>query len=328
MKILILNHAEITLLLSVEECIPIMSQALAALARGEVHQPLRMIVRPPDAAGIMGLMPSYISGERGAYALKVICVFPGNTVRGKEPHQGSVLLFSSVTGELLAMLNAAAVTTIRTAAVSAVATQALAREDASDLALIGTGVQARAHLVAMAHVRPIKRARVASRRWEHACAFAEEMKARYLFPIEAVESVEAAVRDADLIVTVTSAAEPILRGEWVSPGAHLNVVGSSIPTTREVDGAMMVAAQLFVDRRESTINESGDYLFAVREGMIGPEHIRAEIGEVLNGTQPGRTTREEITLFKSLGLAVEDLAAAEYLYTKAQRQGVGTWVEF
>jgi len=328
MKILILNHAEITRLLSVEECIPIMSQALAALARGEVHQPLRMIVRPPDAAGIMGLMPSYISGDHAAYGLKVICVFPGNTAIGKEPHQGSVLLFSSVTGELLAMLNAAAITTIRTAAVSGVATQLLAREDASELALIGTGVQARAHLLAMTHVRPIKRARVASKSWEHARAFAEETKARYPFPIEAVESVEAAVRGADLIVTVTNAREPILRGEWVSPGAHLNAVGSSIPTTREVDGTTMAAARLFVDRRESTINESGDYLLAVREGAISPEHIRAEIGEVLNGTQTGRTSREEITLFKSLGLAVEDVAAAEYLYTKAQTQGVGTWVEF
>jgi ornithine cyclodeaminase len=154
------------------------------------------------------------------------------------------------------------------------------------------------------------------------------MGARFALPIEPVESVEAAVAGADLIVTATTAVEPILRREWLSPGAHLNVVGSSIPTTREVDTATMAAARLFVDRRESTLNEAGDYLFAMREGAIGPEHIRAEIGDLLIGAKPGRTTPEEITLFKSLGLAVEDLAAAEYVYRQAQAKQAGTWVAF
>jgi ornithine cyclodeaminase len=150
----------------------------------------------------------------------------------------------------------------------------------------------------------------------------------YSFPIEPVEGVEAAVRGADLIVTATTAREPILKREWISAGAHLNVVGSSIPTTREVDTATIANASLFVDRRESTLNEGGDYLFATREGAIGPDHIRAEIGELLTGKYAGRTSPEEITLFKSLGLAIEDLASADYLYRKAKATSAGEWVEF
>ncbi len=328
MKIVVLNHAEVTELLPMEACIPIMAQALTALANEQVHQPLRMVVQPPNAAGVMALMPAYMSGEQAAYGLKAVCVFHKNPTLGKDAHQGSVMLFSAETGELLALMNASAITAIRAAAVSGVATQLLAREEAGDVAIIGSGVQARSHLAAMAAVRPLKRIRVASRTIENARKFATEMTSRYNFPIEPVEGVEAAVKDADLIVTTTTAAEPILQRKWIAPGAHLNVVGSSIPTTREVDTATMAAACLFVDRRESTLNEAGDYLFAMRAGAIGPEHIRAEIGELLIGARPGRTTADEITLFKSLGLAVEDLAAAEYVYRQAQEKQIGTWVEF
>jgi ornithine cyclodeaminase len=328
MKILVLSHDEVVELLPIKECIDVMRDAMIALAAGKIHQPLRTIIRPPDAAGLMGLMPSYISGDRAAFGLKAICMFPGNPARGKDAHQGAVLLFSADTGELLAMMNASAITAIRTAAVSAVATDLLARADARDLAIIGSGVQARSHLAAMARVRAIKRCRIASRQMEHAQSFAEEMSGAFPFPIEPVGSVEQALDGADLIVTVTSAVEPIVEREWISPGAHLNVVGSSTPRAREVDSATMAAASLFVDRRESTINEAGDYLFAAREGAIGPDHIRAEIGEVLTGDKPGRTSPDEITLFKSLGLAVEDLAAAEYLYRRARKLNAGTWVEF
>jgi ornithine cyclodeaminase/alanine dehydrogenase-like protein (mu-crystallin family) len=180
----------------------------------------------------------------------------------------------------------------------------------------------------MACVRPIRRARVASRTFAHAQAFAAELGQRYPFPIEPVESVEAAVQGAELIVTATTATEPVLRREWIAPGAHLNVVGSSVPSAREIDTETMVAASLFVDRLESALNEAGDYLFAMREGAFGPEHIRAEIGELLIGAKPARTAPQEITLFKSLGLAVEDLAAADFVYQRAQAAEIGTWVEF
>lgn len=328
MSILVLTHSEVEQLLPMEECIDVMRRALSALANDQVHQPLRMVVRPPGAAGLMGLMPSYLSGEHAAYGLKAVCVFPGNTAKGKDAHQGAVMLFSGETGELLALMNASAITAIRTAAVSAVATDLLARADATDLAIVGTGVQARTHLVAMACVRPIKRVRVASRDWAHARAFAEAMRYRLPAPIDPCETIEEAVSSADIVVTATTAAQPIIRREWIAPGAHINAVGSSIPTTREIDTATMAAASLFVDRRESTLNESGDYLFAMREGAIGPDHIKAEVGEVLIGANPGRMADEEITLFKSLGLAVEDLASAEYVYQKAKQLGEGTWVEF
>ena len=328
MNVLLLGHDEVAALLPMRECITLMRDALVSLAEGRVHQPLRTIMRPPDAAGLMGLMPSYASGARAAFGLKAICVFPGNPARGMDSHQGAVLLFGAETGELQAVVNASAVTAIRTAAVSGVATQALAREDACDLAIIGAGVQARSHVEAMSNVRPVQRCRVASRNVESARKLADELKGSYAFPIEAIETVEEALRGADLIVTATSAADAVVRREWVSEGAHINAVGSCTPHTRELDAATVAASSLFVDSVESTVNEAGDYLCALREGVIGQEHIRAELGEVLRGAKPGRASNDEITLFKSLGVAVEDLAAAKYLYDKARETGAGTWVNF
>jgi ornithine cyclodeaminase len=287
----------------------------------------------------MGLMPSYSSGSgngesasisdrQAAFGLKAICVFPGNPAKGLDSHQGAVLLFSAETGELLAMMNASAITAVRTAAVSGVATDLLARPDACNLALLGSGVQARSHLFAMSEVRSLTRCRIVSRRLEHAQKFAEEMRKDFSFALEPVETVAEALNGADLIVAATTAVEPIVRREWISAGAHLNLVGACTPNAREVDNETMAAASLFVDRRESTLNEAGDYLLAARDGAIGPDHIRAEIGEVLKGDALGRTSPEEITVFKSLGLAIEDLFAAEYLYRKAEERKVGSWVSF
>ena len=328
MKVLLLSHDDVAALLPVEECIQLMHGALLSLAEGSVHQPLRTVVRPPDAAGIMGLMPAYSSGARPAFGLKAVCVFPGNAARGKDAHQGAVLLFSAESGELLAVVNASAVTAARTAAVSGVATRALARDDACDLAVIGAGVQARSHVEAMSRVRQIRRCRVASRGVERARRLADELSGSYAFPFEAVGTVEEALRGADLIVTATNSAEAVVRREWVSDGAHINAVGACTPNARELDAATLAASSLFVDSLESAANEAGDYLRAVQDGAVGPGHIRAELGEVLKGTKPGRTSADEITLFKSLGLAVEDLAAAEYLYSKCKETGAGTWVSF
>ncbi len=328
MTTLILSHEEVLELLPIKECIGVMREALLALADGKAFQPLRTIIRPPDAQGVMGLMPSYVSGDRAAFGLKAICVLPGNPAKGLDSHQGGVLLFSAETGELLAMMNASAITAIRTAAVSGVATDLLARADACNLAIIGSGVQARTHLVAMSEVRSIKRCRIASRRVEHAQSLAEELGQDFLFPLEPVETVAEALKGADLIVTTTTAREPIVKREWIAAGAHLNLVGSSIPKAREVDSETMAAVSLFVDRRESTLNEAGDYLLAARDGVVGPDHILAELGEVLKGDRPGRTSRDEITCFKSLGIGIEDLFAAEYLYRTAKEKNVGSWVSF
>jgi len=328
MKTLVLSYAEVSELLPIKECIGVMREALLALAEARAYQPLRTIIRPPDAKGVMGLMPSYMSGDRAAFGLKAICVFAGNPAKGMDSHQGAVLLFSAVTGELQAMMNASAITEIRTAAVSGVATELLAQPGPSRLALIGSGVQARSHLAAMAAVRSIKRCRIASRDFANAQKFCKEMQEDFSFPLEPVETVEEALKAADLIVTTTTAREPILKREWISAGAHLNLVGSSTAKTREVDSETMAAVSLFVDRRESTINESGDYLLAVRDGAIGPDHIRAELGEVLKGDKPGRTSADEITCFKSLGIGIEDLFSAEYLYRRAREKNTGSWIEF
>jgi len=317
MKILVLDNRQIRELLPMTECIELMADALSALARGEVYQPLRTIVRPPEARGLLGLMPAYRTGEQGAFGLKAICVFPENPAQGKDAHQGAVMLFSRETGELLALMNASEITAIRTAAVSAVATRLLAREDAQQLGIIGAGVQARTHLAALSAVRSIRRARVACRNIEHAEQLVREMQPQFSFTIEAVRTNEEAVRNADVIVTATSSLEPVLSRDWISPGAHVNAIGTHSPNSREIDSATMAAARIFVDRRESALNESGDYLLAAKEGLVSPESIRAELGELLIGTKPGRTSTTEITLFKSLGLAIEDVACADYLYRKA-----------
>lgn len=325
-ELLVVGHDDVKRLLPMEECIELMASVLSDLARGAVWQPLRFVVRPPDEPSLMGLMPAHRSGPTASYGLKAVCIFPGNAARGLDLHQGGVLLFDGETGALRALVDASAITATRTAAVSGVATRALARENVRELAILGAGVQARAHLNAMAVIRPFERGRVWSRTPEHAAAFAAE--ARAPFPVEAVESAEEAVRGADVVVTATSSVEPIVRRDWLAAGAHVNAVGSSIPTARELDADTVAAAALFADARESMVNEGGDYLFAVREAGIGPEHIRAELGEVLIGSAEGRRADDEVTVFKSLGLAAEDLAAAEYVYARATAEGAGTAVPF
>ncbi len=328
MKVLILNETEVHELLPMSECVSVMEEAFIALARGEAHQPLRTIFRPPEINGVLALMPSFRDGQSPLFGLKAICVFPGNAKIGKDAHQGGVLLFDGRDGELLALVNASAITAIRTAAVSALATRVLAREDAAELAIIGAGVQARAHLSAITGVRDIRRVRIAARRLDNAQRLANDMQPQFPAPIEAVDTVEAAVRDADVIVTATTAREPVLMREWISAGTHINAVGTFSFNAREIDTATMVAASLFVDRRESALNEAGDYLIAAEEGAIGPEHIRAELGDILTGANSGRTSAAEITLFKSLGLGIEDLAAAAHVYRKAREQNRGTQAEF
>src|SRR5262245_38582582 len=224
MSILILNHSEVEQLLPMAECITVMEQAFTSLANNEVHQPLRTITKPPGVKGVLALMPTFRAGEKPLFGLKAICVFPGNAAIGMDAHQGGVLLFDGVNGEPQAMVNASAITAIRTAAVSGLATRLLAREDAADLAIIGAGVQARTHLEAMSCVRELKRIRVAARRFDSARKFAAELQPQSQCPIEPVESPEAAVRGADLVVTVTTSREPVVSRESVAPGTHINAI--------------------------------------------------------------------------------------------------------
>ena len=248
MGIRVLSHADVERLLPMAECIDVMADALASLARGEMLNPLRSLVRPERGEGFMGLMPAHRAGDEPAFGLKVVCIFPGNPARGLDAHQGAVLVFDGETGQVRGMLDASAVTAIRTAAVSGVATRLLARDDARTLAILGAGVQARTHLEAMRCVLPnLERVTVWSRTPEHAAALGADVAA----------TAEEALRDADVVCTTTTSREPIVQRAWLKPGAHVNAVGSSIRTTRELDTETMAAAALFVDRRESTLNESG-----------------------------------------------------------------------
>ena len=304
MSVLILDEHQVRSLLTMAECIEAMEEVLRSLARGELHQPLRPVTRPEGADSLMGLMPAYRGGDRPAWSLKEIVIAPGNPARGLDAHQGAVLLHDGETGQLSALLNASAITEIRTAAVSAVATRALARHGASVVAILGGGVQARSHDEAMRAVLPEAEIHTWARRDG--------------------DTPEEVLRDAHVVCTCTSAREPILRRQWLAPGAHVNAVGSSVPSARELDADTVAAATLVVDRRESALNEAGDLLLA----GFGEERIAAELGEVLAGTHPGRTNADELTVFKSLGLGVEDLAAAELVVRKAREQGVGTEVDF
>jgi ornithine cyclodeaminase/alanine dehydrogenase-like protein (mu-crystallin family) len=325
MKVRIINQAEVTRLLPMNECIEVMEQVLKAQANGDAILPLRTSLRTPEQNSLT-LMPSYLRNIQSV-GVKVISVFPGNHGTQYDAHQGVVLVFETDHGILQAIVDATSVTAIRTPAVSGVATKLLARQDAGDLAILGAGTQAQGHLEAMLEVRKIRRVRVWSLPMEQAQEFARRESNRLKIKVEVMESAQQAVEGADLICTTTSAREPILKGEWIRPGAHINAVGSSIPAAREVDTPAVAKSQLFVDRRESTLNEAGDFLFPKKEGVIGDDHIRAELGEILTGRAQGRKTEEEITLFKSLGLAIEDLASAHYIHAKAVKMNVGIEVE-
>jgi ornithine cyclodeaminase len=275
----------------------------------------------------MGLMPAHRGGERPLYALKAVCIFPGNPARGLDAHQGTVTLFDGTTGQPTAIVDASAITAIRTAAVSALATRLLAAEDARELAILGAGAQATAHLDALQDVRDFEQVRIYAPTREHAERLAQRAGGGTT-TATVVDRAEDAVRSAHVVVTATNSREPVLRREWLAPGAHVNAVGASAPTSRELDTATVADSSLFADSRESVLNEAGEFQLAVREGAIeGPDHIRAELGEVVAGMHPGRTDAQEITLFRSLGLAIEDMAAAERAVGNARSRGAGVEVE-
>ena len=322
---LVLNRSEVERLLTMKECIRVMGEALSARSRGETLQPPRSVLRLTDDSGTMFTMPAWV-GTPAALGVKVISVFPGNHRRGKESHQGAVLSIDPKTGEILALLEGGAVTAIRTAAVSAVATNLLARADADDLAILGAGVQAGTHLRAMCDVRQIRRIRVWGRSRERTRQFAESTTAPPGVQIEVMQSPKEAVSGASIVCTVTGSATPVLDGEWIAQGAHINAVGAHTAETRELDTEAMTRARIFVDARESALSEAGELLIPIAEGRLSATDIQAELGEVILGTNHGRWSSAEITLFKSLGLGIEDAVAAWHVVAEARRLSVGTEV--
>jgi len=326
MKTLIIGHEDVRRLLPMADCVDVMNDLFTVLARREVVLPLRQIVPQPDGKGVFGVMPAYLGSPR-TIGGKFITVFNGNRDTPYESHQGAVLLFECDNGRLLAVVDATTVTNIRTAAASGAATRALARKDAQNLAILGSGTQASMHLAAMRAVREITRVRVWSRNAGHARHFVESEGSGGQ-QVEVSSSAEEAVSGADIICTTTSATSPILKGEWVSSGAHINAIGASVPGYRELDSRAMTISKLYTDRRESLFSESDDFRIALKEGAIRDDHLKGEVGEVLIGKVTGRSSNAEITLFKSQGLAVEDLAAAYHVYTRAMESQLGTWIEF
>lgn len=325
MSLLVLGGADVRAMLSMRECMLAMRKALGAVSTGTAVLPLRTVVHLPGTLNFFAAMPGAIPGAFGA---KVITVFPGNEHTPFDSHQGAVLLFDADNGSLLAVMDASQITAMRTAAVSGVATQMLAREDASDLAILGSGVQAMSHLEAMLEARPIRRVRAWSPTESRLNEFAERASIRFGLTVESSRSARVAVEGAHIVCTTTASREPVLRGEWLAPGTHINAVGASVPSARELDSNAVTQARMYVDRRESALAEAGDFLVPKSEGRVTDAHILGELGDLLLGKIKGRTTDEQITLFKSLGLAVEDVAAAKLVFDRATVGGAGTKVEF
>jgi ornithine cyclodeaminase/alanine dehydrogenase-like protein (mu-crystallin family) len=298
---IIVSAEEVARLLPYEECIPLMREAMIGLSQGRTRQLLRSILDLPEGRAFGAMLGAML--EDGVFGAKLVSVYPDNFAKGGPSHQGAVALFDAATGAPSAMLDAGEITAIRTAAASAAATDALARKDASRLAILGYGEQARRHLEAIRHVRQIERVTVWGRDFAKARAFGGI----------ACETVEEAVAGADIICTVTAAAEPILRSEWVADGAHVNAVGSSRAGPRELDDALVARARLFADHEAGVRAQGAEYLHALAAGAIGAEHLLGEIGEVMAGTLPGRVGEADVTIYKSLGSIVQDLAAARHI---------------
>jgi len=326
MKVLIADQKLVTEVFTMQEAIATMRRALTMLAAGDVVMPLRTMLQLPRGDAVMGLMPSYLGGL-DAVGVKVVAAFPADFGSEYDTHQGVVLFFETGRGLLRAIVDATSITAIRTAAVSGLATDLLARPDAADLAVIGAGTQAHTHLQAMLAVRPVRRVRVYSVPAESAAEFARRETRLTGLPVEAVATAEEAVAGADLVCTTTTAHEPVVRGPWISPGAHVNAVGAYTPTTRELDSDLVAGARLYADRRESLTSEAGEFLIPRAEGRFGDEHIVGELGEVLTGKAPGRASPDEVTLFKSLGIAIEDLAAAHRVHEICEERGLGVWLD-
>lgn len=316
------SAADIETLLTMRDCVDALEPAMAAASAGEVAVPPRLMMPLIDDSGILALMPGSMGMPR-FFGAKVVSFLPANPSRGRPPIQGFVALFDHDSGELAALADGGALTAIRTAAASALATRWLAREEASTCGIFGTGVQARSHVAAMLAVRRFGSVVVWGRSRQRAQALVEELNRSFDLPLVATDDpAEAAA--CDVLCTVTSSPEPVLRGDWVRPGTHVNLVGAHTAETREADTALISAASVFVDLVESAETEAGDLLIPRAEGAIDHDHTRREIGRVISGELPGRQSSDEITVYKSLGITVQDLAAAACVLERAAGTNVGT----
>lgn len=331
----LLTEQHVHALLPMADLIPAMESALARFSAGDVLQPVRTVLTVGPTQAYYGLMPAYVpspargphdadSASGGSMGAKIVTVFGENHHKGLPSHLATILLFDPDTGSLIAMMDGRYITEARTAAVSAVSARFLARPEASRLALIGSGVQARSHLDALQHVRQIKEVRVWSPRPQSRAQFIGDMGPQLGMPIVDAPSAEAAVRGADLIVLATASKTPVVENEWVAAGAHVMCVGACRPDQREMAPALVKRARLYVDSRAAALVESGDVVMNIAEGLFDKTHLRGEIGELVLGRAGGRTADAEVTVFKSLGMAVEDVVAADLVFRRASESGAGT----
>lgn len=322
---LILSESDVRQLLPMKELIPAMMGALARFSSGSVQQPLRTVLEVGASKAFFGVMPAFIP-DTGALGTKLVTVFGSNLSVGLPSHLATIVLLDSTTGEMRGLLDGRYITEARTAAVSAVSAKILARPEASTLAIIGTGVQARSHLEALRLVKKLSEVRVWSPTAAHRVRFAREAEKKLSMLVRTAESAEEALDGADLIALVSSSREPVARSAWVQDGAHVCAVGACRPDQREMDSELVARGRLFVDSRTAALAEAGDIVLPIREGRFTADHIAGELGEVVTGQVTGRTSASEVTIFKSLGMAVEDVTAAHLAFEKALARGLGRGV--
>jgi ornithine cyclodeaminase/alanine dehydrogenase len=323
---LILSETQVRQLLDIDELIRALADAHIQYSTGKAVMPVRLVVPLPQIQGRLTSMPGFLNEDK-SLGMKVVTYFQDNPKRGLPAILATIMLFSAETGELIAVMDGSYITAIRTGCASALATQALANPGGATLGILGAGVQARAHIEALARVRELKRIKIFIPSGVSAAKMKREMEKALSLSIEVAQTAEAVVRDSDLLVTVTTAKEPIVKPEWLEPGVHVNAVGSHRPDLREIDGATLARAKVVVDSRDAIMAECGDILLALKEKSVSENVIHGEIGEVLAGTKPGRTSADEITLYKSVGIAIQDVATADLVYRKALERKVGTSVE-
>jgi alanine dehydrogenase len=318
----LLSEQDVRTVLSMGDLIGAMETALVGFSSRQVAQPLRTVIEIGLQKAFFGVMPAFMP-DPPTLGTKVVSVFPSNTAVGLPTHLATIVLLDSMTGELLSVVDGRFITEARTAAVSALSVKLLGRRDASRLAIIGSGVQARSHLEAIGLVRDLSEVRVWSPNADNRAAFAREMQPRSSALIMTTKSAQDAVDGADLVVLATASRDPVVRNEWIAAGAHVCAVGACRPDQREMDTALVARSRLFVDSRTGALAEAGDVVLPIEEGAFGETHIAGELGEVASGAVAGRTSPAEVTVFKSLGMAVEDIAAAHLAYVKAAERGLG-----
>lgn len=323
---LVLSEKQVQSLIDIDELIAALARAHLQYSTGKAVMPVRLVVPLPKIQGRVTSMPGFLQEDQ-ALGMKVVTYFQDNQKQNLPAILASIMLFSAETGQIIATMDGSYITAIRTACASALATKILANPETPVLGILGAGVQARAHILALSRARRIEKIKVFSPSATSAAAIQKELTPRVDAAIEVARSAQQAVRDADIVVTATTAKEPILKGEWLKAGAHINAVGSHRPDLRELDGQTLARATIVVDSRDAIMAECGDILLAIKEKSIGENQIHGEIGEVLAKIKPGRSRPDELTLYKSVGIAIQDVAAANLVYRKALEKGIGTNVE-